>query len=61
MPKGARLPHPVKVRLVVGDPIAAPERSGTGRVARSKVHAVTEQLRSELQELYDRAESASQD
>jgi 1-acyl-sn-glycerol-3-phosphate acyltransferase len=59
MPKGARLPHPVKVRLVVGEPIAAPERSGGGRVARSKVHAVTEQLRSELQDLYDRAELAS--
>ncbi|MGO9341754.1 MAG: lysophospholipid acyltransferase family protein [Acidimicrobiales bacterium] len=59
MPKGARLPHPVKVRLVVGSPIAAPERTGSGRVARSKVHAVTEQLRSELQDLYDRAESAS--
>jgi 1-acyl-sn-glycerol-3-phosphate acyltransferase len=60
MPKGARLPHPVKVRLVVGNPIDAPERSGGGRVARSKVHAVTEQLRSELQDLYDRAESSSQ-
>jgi 1-acyl-sn-glycerol-3-phosphate acyltransferase len=60
MPKGARVPHPVKVRLVVGNPIPAPERSGGGRVARSKVHAVTEQLRSELQDLYDQAESTSQ-
>ena len=60
MPKGAHVPRPVKVRLIVGSPIAAPERGGGGRVARSKVHAVTEQLRSELQDLYDRAESSSQ-
>ncbi len=60
MPKGAHVPRPVKVRLVVGNPIAAPERGGGGRVARSKVHAVTEQLRSELQDLYDLAESSYQ-
>lgn len=59
MPKGARVPRPVKVRLVIGNPIAAPERATGGRVARSKVHALTEELRSELQDLYDIAESSS--
>jgi 1-acyl-sn-glycerol-3-phosphate acyltransferase len=58
MPKGSKLPHPVKVTLIVGDPIPAPERSGAGRVARSKVHALTTQLRSELQSLYDAAEKS---
>ena len=45
--------------LIVGDPISAPpERSGAGRVPRTKVHKVTEQLRIELQRLYDQAESS---
>lgn len=57
MPKGAKVPRPVKVTLIVGDPIAPPERSGAGRVPRHKVHEVTEQLRTELQRLYDQAES----
>ena len=58
MPKGSKVPHPVKVRLILGKPIPAPVRSGAGRVARSKVHALTGQLQSELQDLYDRAEKA---
>lgn len=55
MPKGKRVPRPVKVRIVVGEPIAPPERSEAGRVPRSKVHALTEELRSELQKLYEEA------
>jgi 1-acyl-sn-glycerol-3-phosphate acyltransferase len=58
MPKGRRLPRPVKVTLVIGDPIPPPERVGNGRVARNRVHALTEQLRSELQTLYEIAEKA---
>ena len=58
MPKGAKVPRPVKVTLVVGDPIPPPQKSGSGRVARHKVHETTEQLRSELQRLYDQAESS---
>jgi 1-acyl-sn-glycerol-3-phosphate acyltransferase len=58
MPKGAKLPRPVKVKVILGDLIDAPERGAGGRVARSKVHAVTEELQSELQSLYDTAESA---
>jgi 1-acyl-sn-glycerol-3-phosphate acyltransferase len=57
MPNGAKVPRPVKVTLLVGEPIAPPERSGAGRVPRHKVHEVTEQLRTELQRLYDEAES----
>lgn len=58
MPKGAKIPRPVKVTLLVGTPIEPPERSGAGRVPRHKVHEVTEQLRTELQRLYDLAESS---
>ena len=34
MPKGSKFVRPVKVHLVVGPPIAAPERSARGRVPR---------------------------
>ena len=56
MPKGSKFVRPVKVHLVVGPPIAAPERSARGRVPRTQVHALTERLQVELQSLYDDAE-----
>ncbi|HUY23312.1 MAG TPA: lysophospholipid acyltransferase family protein [Acidimicrobiales bacterium] len=56
MPKGSKFVRPVKVHLVVGAPLAAPERSARGRVPRTQVHALTEQLRTDLQALYDTAE-----
>jgi len=56
MPKGSKFIRPVKVHIVVGPPIPAPERSARGRVPRSQVHALTEQLNAELQRLYDDAE-----
>jgi len=58
MPKGRKLPRPVRVKLIIGDPIYPPERSSGGRVARSKVHALTAELQSELQGLYDSAEKS---
>ena len=57
MPKGSRIPKPLKIKLVVGEPIAAPERSAAGRVSRSKVRATNEQLRAALQAAYDEARS----
>jgi 1-acyl-sn-glycerol-3-phosphate acyltransferase len=57
MPKGSKFVRPVKVHLVVGPPLAAPERSARGRVPRTQVHALTEHLRAELQLLYDDAEA----
>jgi 1-acyl-sn-glycerol-3-phosphate acyltransferase len=56
MPKGAKIPKPVKVTLIIGESLDPPERSAGGRVSRSKVHAATEELRIRLQVLYDRAE-----
>jgi 1-acyl-sn-glycerol-3-phosphate acyltransferase len=56
MPKGSKFVRPVKVHIVVGPPIEPPERSARGRVPRSQVHELTEQLRAELQSLYDDAE-----
>jgi 1-acyl-sn-glycerol-3-phosphate acyltransferase len=56
MPKGSKMVRPVKIALVVGQPLAAPARSAKGRVPRHQVHALTEQLQVELQALYDAAQ-----
>jgi 1-acyl-sn-glycerol-3-phosphate acyltransferase len=53
MPKGSKLIRPVKVHVVVGEPIPPPAPSERGRVPRHQVHEVTEQLRAELQRVYD--------
>ncbi len=57
MPKGAKVLHPSKLVLVIGDPIPPPERTDGGRVPRSAVAALTQRLRDELQELFDDAQS----
>jgi 1-acyl-sn-glycerol-3-phosphate acyltransferase len=53
MPKGSKLLRPVKVHIVVGEPIAPPEPGARRRV----VHEMTEQLQSRLQELFDTAQA----
>jgi 1-acyl-sn-glycerol-3-phosphate acyltransferase len=50
LPKGAKVPRLVRVRIVVGAPITAP--AGEGRVSRSAISAKTEDLRRELQAVY---------
>jgi len=56
MPRGAKIPRPVKVRIVIGPAIAAPTApDGAGRVPRRVVAATTDQLRIELQAVYDQA------
>lgn len=49
-PPGQRLPHFVKVRMVVGEPINPP--ANTGRVSRSEVAAKTRELQTELEKVY---------
>ena len=56
MPKGAKVPRPSRLVLVVGDPIPAPARTDGGRMPRSAVAAFTEELRGVLQELFDEAQ-----
>jgi 1-acyl-sn-glycerol-3-phosphate acyltransferase len=56
MPKGAKLPRPSKLILVVGDPIPPPEPTEGGRVPRSAVGELTKRLHVELQDLFDEAQ-----
>lgn len=55
LPKGSRLPRPVKVHLVLGEPLRPPQRSSGGRIPRREVRELTEKLREELQRAYDLA------
>ncbi|HXQ59498.1 MAG TPA: lysophospholipid acyltransferase family protein [Acidimicrobiales bacterium] len=61
MPKGSKMIRPVKIHVVVGQPLQAPARSAKGRVPRTQVHALTEVLRAELQALYDMAQKRVED
>ncbi len=54
MPKGAKVPKPVGITVVVGEPIPT-ERPDGRRVARSQIHRLSEQLRERLQAGYDAA------
>ncbi len=70
MPRGARLPRPARVAIVIGQPIRPPARAGTagrgdralaetsvraGHVSRSALRATTEALVSAMQQCFDEA------
>jgi 1-acyl-sn-glycerol-3-phosphate acyltransferase len=59
MPKGKKLPRPRHIHLVVGRPLEPPARTGGGRVSRSTIHRLTEELNVSLQDLYDRSVAAT--
>jgi len=54
--KGEKLPRPVKVTIVVGEPIMPPAPSESGRTSRRSVHELTLSLRDEIQRLFDEAQ-----
>jgi 1-acyl-sn-glycerol-3-phosphate acyltransferase len=60
MPRGAKLPRPAWVRIVVGEPIVPPpppvSSSGRMRVSRGVTHELSEQVRAGLQRAFDEAE-----
>jgi 1-acyl-sn-glycerol-3-phosphate acyltransferase len=57
MPRGAKYLRPVKIRIVIGPPIAPPVRGEGGtRGRRRQVHELTARLQAELQALFDKAE-----
>ena len=53
LPLGSKVPRPVKVRLVVGEPLVPPAPPESGRRPRRELRELTERLRSELQRVYD--------
>lgn len=57
MPKGSKMIRPVKMHIVVGPAIDPPARDDSGRAPRSAVRQTTEQLRKEVQVLFDRAQA----
>lgn len=56
MAKGAKVPRPARLTLVVGDLIHPPPRTSGDRVSRKDVKALTEQLAGEIQRLFDEAQ-----
>lgn len=56
MPKGSKTIRPVRVRIVIGEPMHPALPGPSGRAPRSSVHHLTEELAGRLQELFDQAE-----
>jgi 1-acyl-sn-glycerol-3-phosphate acyltransferase len=56
MPKGAKWIKPRRIVLTVGEPIHPPVRDDGARVKRGTVRAMTDQLRDEVQSLFDEAQ-----
>jgi 1-acyl-sn-glycerol-3-phosphate acyltransferase len=56
MPKGTKMIHPHKVRVIVGKPIH-PVLGENGRAPRSEVKRLTAELHDELQRLFDSAQA----
>lgn len=61
LPNGKKLPRPVKITVVVGDPIPPPAPSEGGRTSRRAVHELTLRLRDEIQRLFDEAQELAGD
>jgi 1-acyl-sn-glycerol-3-phosphate acyltransferase len=56
MRKGSKLVYPVKMTIVVGEPIRPPSGSETGRTSRKAIKAMTAELSERIQELFDEAQ-----
>ena len=62
MPKGRKLPSPVKMTLVVGEPIQPPApEPGKDRVSRRAVKELTDELGVVIQRLFDEAQELAGD
>ena len=60
MPKGSYIPKPRKVVILYGDLIPAPQpKEGARRVSRSEIREYSDELRSILQELFNKAQQTA--
>jgi len=57
MPKGSKFIKPAKIVLIVGEPLAPPAATEGGRVGRRATKELTDQLRVEIQKLFDDAQA----
>ena len=55
MPKGSKLLQPSKLAIVIGEPLQPPPPSENGRVSRKAVKQLTDELRADVQKLFDDA------
>lgn len=56
LPRGKKVPRPVKVHVVVGPPIRPPATEPGARTPRRVLHEVTAELEAEVQRLFDLAQ-----
>jgi 1-acyl-sn-glycerol-3-phosphate acyltransferase len=56
MPKGAKMLKPVRITVVVGQPIDPPPAGERGRPSRKAVQETTAQVKAEVQRLFDEAQ-----
>jgi 1-acyl-sn-glycerol-3-phosphate acyltransferase len=56
MPKGSKMVYPVRMTIVIGEPILPPPGSGTGRTSRKAIKAMTAELSERIQQLFDEAQ-----
>jgi 1-acyl-sn-glycerol-3-phosphate acyltransferase len=57
MPKGAKFLRPVKLHMVVGEPLQPPVTEGGTRAPRRAVRELTTELQKRLQDLFDEAQA----
>ena len=57
MPKGAKFIRPVKMVLVIGEPLTPPPLKESGRVSRRAVRELTHELGQAIQALFDEAQA----
>jgi 1-acyl-sn-glycerol-3-phosphate acyltransferase len=58
LPKGKRLPRPVKVHVIVGPPLVPPPPKASGHPSRGALRELTDRLHAEVQRLFDEARRA---
>jgi 1-acyl-sn-glycerol-3-phosphate acyltransferase len=56
MGRGVKIPKPVKITIVIGEPILPPERQPGARVPRRVVKELSAELHSRVQDLFDEAQ-----